>query len=1077
MKVIQKKISLEQFKSRMPSIIPAYDENGKQHNFVHFTDLLNEPIINYNMLPFDVQVDEDMELGKYSGKLYSYSTLVNIFHNLDKNFNNPLTNECQETFSLESSDEKFYNWLLDKCFPYFIFDVELKNENLNIKDIKRYWGVNRLSVKEVTIWNKKMLDLSNNQLTDCCIQIEYEKRGGDIVLEKLQNWYNSKLNKLICTHQDYGHDFIYKIQDSDKEVTVKVLKNGIVTTHSFEIFEPRVRIFGNNRYIKYGRLDINNNVINPQIIEIINGILTIPCLFTSLDSPLVVSEPYFTLPLLLTNQQENIGEMTSICEEWDRGYEYNQNIDNKEEINYNNGALVYYNGHNWILKSYEYPGYIYSKTYQEIYFANEEGMGDDEYDNYKDEKNEFKYNAEQWTKYLDYLPNINTLTLNQYAYKGQQLVLTPNPLVMGDKYIIEINNNQGYCLYNDKLYPVHFCDSITYKNKFYEVFYTYQYLDNKRNPYVYIDGKKIFINKSTCPPNNKHNYTINVNGMYIQYGNELIPCSSQNLYDGFITYNSETILFKKIKQSNITTFSAVTKNIGEYVENKEQLSKKNNEFKGYCTVNENNNWYVIISSPYITYDGNFVSGETTSKLNDLVSNIKLATDNLGNTLKGLMPYKEYEGIDVNGNTKKFFTYVVNPLPDDWLSIPYIPKHVNNLSVIESEKDIYWGDIIDQIVIEYDVEVIHQSNDKTIENNHKVNDVITVFEKNIIETYKDPHSNNFIDETKYHFTHKCSTIEELRVLESKLMNYYMEISNIICYVEYYKGTIIQKENNNFKLKLNDDNVYYGVKYIDTLSLTKKQCQYYYDEIDTCILNYWEMREKINIYNNDTYNVRNLSEPTSSFEFKTQPFELQYGYKLYNDNEKFTFYKVNELSESIIYNGVEYTVDIQGSKKTFSIPLVKGVEKLIKHYNYYCIVNNERVYATYNDKRNLFEIIIGDIVYISQNLINIWVDEDTVNGILSNIIYCEIPLQLFLITPQNTSDTYFDYKNDMDISPLIFDEKKLGLASQEKISGDIYIDRGTVRAMDYHLRLLEAKSLESLEQIGNGFFKFNSNNEIK
>ena len=159
MKVIQKKISLEQFKSRMPSIIPAYDENGKQHNFVHFTDLLNEPIINYNMLPFDVQVDEDMELGKYSGKLYSYSTLVNIFHNLDKNFNNPLTNECQETFSLESSDEKFYNWLLDKCFPYFIFDVELKNENLNIKDIKRYWGVNRLSVKEVTIWNKKMLDL------------------------------------------------------------------------------------------------------------------------------------------------------------------------------------------------------------------------------------------------------------------------------------------------------------------------------------------------------------------------------------------------------------------------------------------------------------------------------------------------------------------------------------------------------------------------------------------------------------------------------------------------------------------------------------------------------------------------------------------------------------------------------------------------------------------------------------------------------------------------------------------------------------------------------------------------------
>jgi hypothetical protein len=69
--------------------------------------------------------------------------------------------------------------------------------------------------------------------------------------------------------------------------------------------------------------------------------------------------------------------------------------------------------------------------------------------------------------------------------------------------------------------------------------------------------------------------------------------------------------------------------------------------------------------------------------------------------------------------------------------------------------------------------------------------------------------------------------------------------------------------------------------------------------------------------------------------------------------------------------------------------------------------------------------------------------------------------------------------MSLSPCIFNENKLGFASPEKSINDIYrgegLNRGTVRALDFHLRLLESKSLESLEQIGNGFFTIKSNNE--
>lgn len=63
--------------------------------------------------------------------------------------------------------------------------------------------------------------------------------------------------------------------------------------------------------------------------------------------------------------------------------------------------------------------------------------------------------------------------------------------------------------------------------------------------------------------------------------------------------------------------------------------------------------------------------------------------------------------------------------------------------------------------------------------------------------------------------------------------------------------------------------------------------------------------------------------------------------------------------------------------------------------------------------------------------------------------------------------------MSLCPLIMKENYLGFSDLEKIQSDIYIDRGTTRAIDFHLRLMEAKSLESLEQIGNGFFTINNN----
>lgn len=1031
MKTIQKKVSLEQFKSRMPSIIPAYDENGEKHNFTPSIDVLCEPIVNYGMLPLDIQIDNDANLGEYSGKTFSYQQLVETYHQLDAYYNKPIPKGCYKTIHISEEDKNFYHWLSKKCFPFFIFDVELKNEtDINIDEIKNYWNVNRLSIQDVGKWYKKMERLSTS--LDCCEQNEFKKRGGKKVLDALKQWYDSCCNIIVCNKSDYNHEFVYEVKDDDRYVNVKVIKKiknkFEVSYHSFEIFEPRVRVLGNNRYICYGKIDEKGNVINPQNIDIIDNILVIPNLFTSTDSVLIISEPHIIIPLVLTNNMENIGEMMPICEEWDRGYEYNQNILNQESIKYSGGPIVYYNGDNWILKSYEYPGYIYSKTYQEVYFANEKGMDDVEYYYFKDNNNKLKEgfdNSEQWEKYLSFLPKISALTLNEYTYKDNQLILSPNPFIMGDKYNIETNDNLQYSLYEGNLYANFECNYIEYQNKIYQVFYVYE----NYHPYIIINNIRVYINKPNCSSTNQ--FTI-LNGRCFLYEETLKSVSGITQIDGYITYKNEKILFIN---DNGSMKTYVEGKLGEYV-SQDEMSNQNNNFSGYTTYQEDNIWYTVIANPYKIYNSGKISGTTTSRINDIVNDLNFATDNLGNKFNGLMPYKE---IGIQNGKKSYFTYITNPSQDDWLSIPYIPQQVNNLDEIEENK--FWGNIIYKVTLIY--------GGKTFE---------------------------------------CTDLNTLRKEEKKLQNF-DNSTNIYCQVEYYMGTMIKNGTSGYTLSWKDEenNEYYGIKYIDLFILEKQQCLYYYDEMDACILNYWKIHPITDTYTNQTYNVENIVEPISHFEFNIKPFELQYGYKLYSTVDSFIFYKVNELSETVEYGSDKtvYPIEFFNGQKCFSFSLKNDVNiHLFSEYEYYYKDEEGRKhYAQYekNDivERFLFKIS-DDIIYYSVcdtngKMINNWVDSSKVQ--IPYTVFCQIPIKLYFLTPQNSEDLYFDYTNDMTLSPLIFDENKLGQAIQKNINEDIYIDRGSVRAMDFHLRLLESKSLKSLEQIGNGFFKFNSNNEVK
>lgn len=73
-----------------------------------------------------------------------------------------------------------------------------------------------------------------------------------------------------------------------------------------------------------------------------------------------------------------------------------------------------------------------------------------------------------------------------------------------------------------------------------------------------------------------------------------------------------------------------------------------------------------------------------------------------------------------------------------------------------------------------------------------------------------------------------------------------------------------------------------------------------------------------------------------------------------------------------------------------------------------------------------------------------------------------------------DNLFTNKHDgMIASPVFREEYKFGSSSLENIETDIYIDRGFSSSFEKHLKLLDVKSFEALEQYGNGFYNIIEN----
>ena len=514
----------------------------------------------------------------------------------------------------------------------------------------------------------------------------------------------------------------------------------------------------------------------------------------------------------------------------------------------------------------------------EIWLKNNKGYGSDYDEKYK----ELNFSTSGWSSYTDAKLSAITNTDTTYSVKNGKVFYDSdvNANNMADKYDIITNGVLGFYVINDKIYKPFKAEYIYYNGKYILV----QNCDNfvqLNMKYCYIEGQKIF---SKINDVNEHYfirdnniYNINNDKNFIEINGELIVIDSNKITINNITYNK------------IDSYSII-EGKKYYILNNEIITFKRNDEGTEYTINN-------------TINTDLGKKETNADKNTIGYNI------ISDKVYVYKPYYEYSTSKISGYTESKLSSLLNyrrfkddmgnelpgalkeggdgiiisPKENDILEIPYKVGNVSDLTVIEYETD--------------------GETPKTFFGNKLTN-----------ITYYDT-----IGETK-------TKITDLSVLDKK-----DEVHNVSCELEYQMGAIM---NSSFEI-ISD-----GVRYKDTVSVTKESCDYKLDDVSSFILYYYK------------------------FEY-------------YN-----TFDKYNEYCDTYVKTNKAY-----------------------------------------------FE---HDLIYSGE------------------------------------TKNYREKYDGMIYAPVFREEYKIGSSSLENIQSDIYIDRGFSSSFERHLNLLSVKSMEALENFGNGFY---------
>lgn len=601
-----------------------------------------------------------------------------------------------------------------------------------------------------------------------------------------------------------------------------------------------------------------------------------------------------------------------------------------------------------------------------------------------------------------------------YAYKNFQFIPSPNLKKMADVYSFQgLDSNKGeigFFVDNNEIYIVKEYDIITdisvdlnpcfsgltsvdiSNSNYYLVEFEYPHI--QKNPYINLNSKKLYGHREgenyIFEADAKTYISRKVVGIFFN-GRLIEPSVIDNVYEIIIeNYKKFKVLDKSYYWTYVdeelyiySTKKETEKKLGKYILKASPLNETDTEIEYFydweplsdldnmlgslansldITENTQKLWYVnetevddvksydlYILKPYQKYDLKHISGTTSSHLS-LFRNCDCTYDELGVPIYGQVILK---GLDKE--TRARYKGILRPLPNDSLSLLYIPKTVSYVE--EVEKGVFFGNLLDTIefYIEHSdgrKEAIPENIDLNLSSGAYLKELYneyTIFYDGSTNKYKCCKKTNvpkeIDEETLLDFEKALGFCgATLKVKFTYYLGAYLKKTDEERYQTLSDDEIIDSEKVTFRL---DDERFQGVKYIDEYTIVRHTTVYNRSISNQYLVYYYEM----------------IGEPLEN---------------------------VGDFSNNDVKATFKMEIPIQSmDEKTFKVD-------------------------TINQRKDLEEY----------------------NGFTS------LPL----------------YRNDYNI----------GTAYQEKVLGDIYIDRGISFAFEKHLKLQEISSLNDLENYSNGGF---------
>jgi len=1095
MKRIKRKIYLERLKSRMPGVVPSV--SGNNEDITTFTFKKGKKIsldeetreTNYGMYASDMDISSTPLSGM--GSIVTYRNVCDWYHSLE-DFLNKLTVDTTcgtreyldaeeynsyEEFELSQDEvENFnkmggrssYEWLSNNVFLNFKIPSEYESA----------WHTKKLYLQEFAKWfgwftsrHKKYIDIHSVEecvsSTTCCDCEKFFRLGGHDMYSKMAIWFRNI------------------------DITDKYIETSSITFNSTELF-----INDDFKYYDYTTSEYKtpSEDLNVKVIPF--------------HSDIVIQVP-------LSNEVDDLGEMTALAEEWEYLVDYAQKTDKYIEsgVSYN-GPVVLYNGRDWVLAQSGKTGYYYSTKFKEGYFGNVSGMTDEEKLYFSFTKNSLspQDTSVHWNRHFNrflsrHRDQFLKGDINFYTYKNNVLVTDPTPLIMSDEYDI-IHSENGFVIVKGELYEI---ENISYievydekekKNKIYIVYFLDDVpMVNIRNAVksgVFSDGKWWF----DLDPNKCDGYDgltqilsgtalVYENNVYFVNGKEFVTIRSNTnntmSYEIFYDYanvNNRIVPFKDLKPSKYALEAYVSDDEDastskmilvndEYVFGRLEQNASgivySTDVKYKNTVGyyiEDNKLY--LQYPYEVYNANIVKGVTESKLTEFEP-MNIASDDMGNRLPGFFVLDHTLDTDEDG-----FAFA-QPKEGEMIDLCYTPGTVRNLSFVELETSYGENDECKIISISASPSAFTTTLEMQIEDVSN-----STWESLFSVTREEPID---IDDSATSERPSWDTFDNTEDVE------YSDIfwGDILSSMEFH---IDDEYGNKVMSVLMDTNKYdfvgsgisYNIvekKYFTTTepsweivpSLSSNTPIYAIDYLKQTVEEYKEENPE-ELYKNhgyvDTSNIK------CDFEyFLGAILTREYSAVTNSEGEEYNIYgpyKVSFLDDGADFEDIVSLPYYERIRRNYQwSPTHKHYHN---HHNYgvrykeTCdLVLKEFPYAL-NDYYN-YNILYYDVVepktytdYYGQS-IEKNVSEFTTN--ITSYVLSGSPISFVY-----NDDSFVDDNGFLTV-PVFREEYRLGVSSIENKEGDIYINRGDAQSIDRHIKLMSCKSFNALERYGNGTFK--------